>query len=621
MQVFISHATEDSEFAHRLTQDLRESGIGVWLAPDSILPGEEWVSAIDRGLTGSSHMLIVLTPSAVASRWVQSEVNTAIALAHEEKMEIIPLDVIPAEPPALWRAYQMVVGFGRDYATGLRILANRLGFQAKPAVPSGPFDLKHLAEPYRTQLSRILAETEQQLRERIGEEDIAEMASQVASIIIVEGLQAIARRTHPKRLARNLAHAYELASAYIQAHCQSLKTLEQLSQLVKAATGNSEVSELLAGVADKVGIDGVITVEPGLRTETVVEYVEGLQFDRGYISPDFVTDAETMEVVLEEPYILIHDKRISAVTDIVPVLEKLVQEEKRELVVIAEDVEGGALATLVLNRLRDTINCLAVKAPGFGDTLKLMLQDIAILTGANVISEELGRRLEMVQISDLGQAYKVMSTKDDTIIIGGKGSDWEIKNRMEQIKVEIERSTSDYDREKLQERLAKLAGGVAVIRVGGLSDENRKEMAKLVKRGLKVFRASITSGFVPGEGLALVNAARELRQQGLQEEASAILATALEIPLKQMAEDLGRSGDESLQTLRRLQLEENNPNIGYHGEEDQFVDLVEAGVIVPVHSVELLAKTAVDIAAERLAEFRYTDELVRQIRNSFDLRA
>jgi chaperonin GroEL len=289
-----------------------------------------------------------------------------------------------------------------------------------------------------------------------------------------------------------------------------LKDKEDVAHVAAISANDKQIGGLIADVMDKVGKDGVITVEEskGLAFET--EYVEGMQFDRGYISPYFITNPETMESALENPFILIYDKKISSATDIVPVLEKLVQIGKRDLVVIAEDIDGEALATLVLNKLRGMLNCVAMKAPGFGDRRKSMLQDMAILTGGTVITEELGRKLETAQISDLGRADKVIVTKDDTTVVGGQGDAKQIKGRIEQIRVEIENSTSDYDTEKLQERLAKLAGGVAIIRVGAGTEVELKEKKHRVEDALSCTRAAVEEGIVPGGGVALLNAISSL---------------------------------------------------------------------------------------------------------------
>ncbi|NIO71813.1 MAG: chaperonin GroEL, partial [Anaerolineae bacterium] len=320
-----------------------------------------------------------------------------------------------------------------------------------------------LEDPYENMGAQLLKEAATKTNDVAG--DGTTTATVLAHNIVTEGLKNVAAGANPMLLKRGIEKATQAIVEAIKEQSIDLETKEEIANVASISAHDREIGELIAEVMDKVGKDGVITVEESKGLEFETEYVEGMQFDRGYISPYFITNPEAMEADLAEPYILIYDKKISAATDIVPLLEKLVQVGKRELVVIAEDVDGEALATLVLNKLRGMINCLAVKAPGFGDRRKAMLQDIAILTGGQVITEEMGRKLETATIADLGRADKVVSTKEDTTIVGGKGEDKEIKGRIEQIKAEIEKSTSDYDKEKLQERLAKLAGGVAIIRV------------------------------------------------------------------------------------------------------------------------------------------------------------
>jgi chaperonin GroEL len=365
---------------------------------------------------------------------------------------------------------------------------------------------------------------------------------------------------------------------------------------------------------DKVGKDGVITVEESKGLEFETEYVEGMQFDRGYISPYFITAPDSMEAVINEPYILIHEKKISAAQDIVPILEKLVQIGKRDLVIIAEDVDGEALATLVLNKLRGMLNVLAVKAPGFGDRRKAMLQDIAILTGGTVISEDVGRKLETVTINDLGRAGKVVSTKDDTTIVDGAGDEKAIKGRIQEIKVEIDNSTSDYDREKLQERLAKLSGGVAVIRVGAATEVELKEKKHRVEDALSATRAAVEEGIVPGGGVALVNAIKVLDDLKLEYDDEntgvAILRRALEAPMKKIAANAGQDGAVIIESVRRIQAEKKDPNIGYDVISGQFVNMIEAGIIDPAKVTRGALENAASIASMILT----TEALITDIK-------
>ncbi|MFN2146858.1 MAG: chaperonin GroEL, partial [Anaerolineales bacterium] len=378
-------------------------------------------------------------------------------------------------------------------------------------------------------------------------------------------------------------------------------TKEEIASVAAISAQDREIGELIAEVMDKVGKDGVITVEESKGLEFETEYVEGMQFDRGYISPYFVSDPENMEAVVEEPYLLIHDKKISAATDIVPILEKLVQIGKRELVVIAEDVDGEALATLVLNKIRGMLNVVAVKAPGFGDRRKAMLQDIAILTGGTVITEELGRKLESVTVNDLGKAGKVVVTKDDTTIIEGAGAKDRIKGRIEEIKVEIDRSTSDYDKEKLQERLAKLAGGVAVIRVGAATETELKEKKHRVEDALSATRAAVEEGIVPGGGVALINALEAIKKLKMDDDDAnigvKIVRAALKTPMAGISENAGMDGAVVIETVRRKQEEAKNKNIGFDVLSGEYLDMVEAGIIDPAKVTKGALENAASIAA------------------------
>jgi chaperonin GroEL len=326
-----------------------------------------------------------------------------------------------------------------------------------------------------------------------------------------------------------------------------------------------------------------------------------MQFDRGYISPYFITDPEHMEASIEEPYILVYDKKISAAQDIVPLLEKLVQVGRRDMVIIAEDIDGEALATLVLNKLRGMLNVVAVKAPGFGDRRKAMLEDIATLTGATVISEETGRKLESATINDLGQAEKVVVTKEDTTIVGGKGDPAQIKGRIEQIRVEIDQSTSDYDREKLQERLAKLSGGVAIIRVGAATETELKEKKHRVEDALSATRAAVEDGIVPGGGVALINARSALDGLKLDFEDEQvgvnIVRKSLEVPLRKIAQNAGKDGSVILDSVRRKQQEDGNINIGYNVISEEYVDMIKDGVIDPAKVTRGALENAASIAA------------------------
>jgi chaperonin GroEL len=456
-----------------------------------------------------------------------------------------------------------------------------------------------LKQPFENMGAQLLKEAATKTNDIAG--DGTTTATLLSHTIITEGMKNVAAGANPMLLKRGILAASEAITGAIDEQSIALTTKDAIANVAAISAQDREIGEVIAEVMDRVGKDGVITVEESRGLEFEIEYVEGMQFDRGYLSPYFVSDQETMEAVIEEPYVLIHDDKISAAQDLVPVLEKLVQKGNRDLVVIAEDVDGEALATLVLNKLRGMLNCLAVKAPGFGDRRKAMLKDIAILTGGHVITEEEGRTLESTTIDDLGVAEKVVSTKDETTIIGGKGTDSDIKGRMEQIKVEIEKSTSDYDREKLQERLAKLAGGVAVIRVGAATETELKEKKHRVEDALSATRAAVEEGIVPGGGVALINAISAIDDVEMsfpdEQTGVTILRKALEMPLRKLAENAGEDGAVILDAVRRMQEEEGNERIGYDVLENDFVDMVERGIIDPAKVTKGALQNAASIAA------------------------
>ncbi len=457
-----------------------------------------------------------------------------------------------------------------------------------------------LQDPYQNMGAQLLKEAATKTNDVAG--DGTTTATVLAQAIVNEGLKNIAAGANPMLLKRGIEQAAQAVAKAIRDMAIEVETREDIAHVAAISANDRQIGELIAEVMDKVGKDGVITVEESKGLEFETEYVEGMQFDRGYISPYFVTNPERMEAVLEDPYILIHEKKISAAQDLVPLLEKLLQVGKRELLIIAEDVEGEALATLVLNKLRGVLNVVAVKAPGFGERRKRMLEDIAILTGGQVISEELGRKLENVRIDDLGRADKVVVTKDDTTIVGGKGDEKAIKGRIEQIRAEIERATSDYDREKLQERLAKLAGGVAIIRVGAATEVELKEKKHRVEDALSATRAAVEEGIVPGGGVALLNAVEALEK--LEKELNGDILTgvkivrrALEEPMRQLAENAGYDGAVIVEGVRRKQAEEKNKNIGFDVLKEDYVDMIKAGIIDPAKVTRSAMENAASIAA------------------------
>jgi chaperonin GroEL len=412
-------------------------------------------------------------------------------------------------------------------------------------------------------------------------------------------------------LKRGIEIAAAAATQSIRGSAIQVQGKDDIAHVASISAADDSIGNLIADVMDKVGKDGVITVEESKGLAFEVNYVEGMQFDRGYISPYFITDSESMQAVIQNPYILIYDKKISSAQDMLPILEKVIQVGKRDLVLIAEDVDGEALATLVLNKLRGTFSVLAIKAPGFGDRRKAMLQDIAILTGGQVITEEMGRKLESATLQDLGRCDKVTCTKDDTTIVGGAGSDEEIQGRINQIKAEIDNSTSDYDREKLQERLAKLAGGVAVIGVGAATETELKEKKHRVEDALSATRAAVEEGVVPGGGVALINAIEAIK--GLSDAnpdintGIAIVRRALEEPMRQLARNAGKEGAIIIEEVRRRS--HNGTKEGYNVLTDEYVDMVSAGIIDPAK----VTRSAVENAASIASMILTTEALITDI--------
>jgi len=456
-----------------------------------------------------------------------------------------------------------------------------------------------LKDPFENMGAQLLKEAATKTNDIAG--DGTTTSTVLAHAVVTEGLKTLAAGANPMLLKRGIEAATKVISENIKKQAIELTTKEDIANVATISAQDRTIGELIAEVMDKVGKDGVITVEESKGLEFEQEYVEGMQFDRGYISPYFVNDPEHMEAVIAEPYLLIYDKKISAASDIVPLLEKLVQIGKRELVIIAEDVDGEALATLVLNKLRGMLNVLAVKAPGFGDRRKAMLQDIAVLTGAQVISEETGRKLETATLDDLGRCEKVVSDKDNTTIVGGKGNESEIKGRIEQIRIEIDKSTSDYDREKLQERLAKLSGGVAIIRVGAATETELKEKKHRVEDALSATRAAVEEGIVPGGGVALVNCLADLENVKMpvddEQTGVNIMRKALEVPMRRIAENAGKEGSVVVENVRQAQAREKSAKVGYDVLRDDYIDMVKGGVIDPAKVTRGAVENAASIAA------------------------
>ncbi len=453
-----------------------------------------------------------------------------------------------------------------------------------------------LEDPFQNMGAQLLKEAATKTNDVAG--DGTTTATVLAQAIVHEGLRNIAAGANAMLLKQGIELGAQQAVAAVREMSKEIGGKEDIAHVATISAADEEIGTLIADVMEKVGRDGVITVEEsrGLQFET--EFTEGMQIDRGYISPYFVTNTDRMESVLDDPMILITDKKISAVSDLLPVLEKALQVTK-SMVIIAEDVDGEALATLVVNKLRGTINVLAVKAPGFGDRRKEMLRDIAILTGGTVISEEVGRKLESAAVTDLGRARRVVATKDDTTIVEGNGDEGEIKGRIEQIKAQIETTTSDFDREKLQERMAKLAGGVAVIKVGAATETELKEKKHRVEDALSAARAGVEEGMVPGGGIALIRASEALNADDYEGDVRTgimILKRALEEPLRGIVENAGQDGAVVVSTVRRMQAEQKNSNIGYEVIRNEYGDLFEWGIIDPAKVTRSAIENAASIA-------------------------
>jgi len=507
----------------------------------------------------------------------------------------------------------------RKLKNGMDVVANAVGTTLGPKGRNVAIDRKfgsptithdgvsvakeiELEDPFENMGAQLLKEAAQKTNDIAG--DGTTTSTVLAHAIVTEGLKALAAGYNPMMLKRGIEKATDAVVAELRKRAVSIDTKEEIASVATNSAADVEIGSLIADVMDKVGKDGVITVEESKSMLFETEYVEGMQFDRGYISPYFITDAEHMEAVISDAYILINEKKISAAQDIVPILEKLVQLGKRELVIIAEDIDGEALATLVLNKLRGMLNVLAIKAPGFGDRRKAMLQDIAVLTGGTVISEETGRKLETATVADLGRAEKVSADKDNTTLIGGKGDTALIKGRVDQIRVEIDKSTSDYDKEKLQERLAKLSGGVAIIRVGAATETELKEKKHRVEDALSAARAAVEEGIVPGGEISLINAASVLDGLKMEDEDAKVGVTivrkALEAPIRKLASNAGQDGSVIIDGVRREAAAKKNKNIGYNVLTGEYTDMIKAGVIDPVKVVRGALENAASIAAMML---------------------
>ena len=464
-----------------------------------------------------------------------------------------------------------------------------------------------LQDPFENMGAQLVKEVASKTNDVAG--DGTTTATVLAQALVREGMKNVAAGANPMALQRGLQRGVETVVDTLGAMAEPVTGKEQIAQVASISANDVAVGETIAEVMEKVGKDGVITVEEskGLHLET--EFVEGMQFDRGYVSPYFVTNSERMEASLDDPYILITDKKISAVADILPVLERVLQVTKN-FVVVCDDCDGEALATLVVNKLRGTINALIIKAPGFGDRRKAMLEDIAVLTGGTFITEEMGRKLDNAQVADLGRARRVVSSKEDTTIIEGHGSDEAIQARIKQIKAQIDEASSEFDRDKFQERLAKLAGGVAVIKVGAATEVELKEKKLRVEDALSATRAAVEEGVVPGGGVAIIRcipALEKLEKKLSDDERTGVasLKKALEEPMRLIVENAGEEGSVVIEAVKQSK----EPNFGFDADKIEYVDMLKAGLIDPMKVVRTGLENAASIAGMVLT----TESMITEI--------
>ncbi|MGA1870811.1 MAG: chaperonin GroEL [bacterium] len=461
-----------------------------------------------------------------------------------------------------------------------------------------------LKDPYENMGAQMVKEVASKTSTIAG--DGTTTATILAQSILQEGIKNVTAGANPMGLKRGIEKAVKKVVEELKKISKEVKGKKEISQVgTISANNDNTIGNIIADAMDKVGKDGVITVEEAKGIETLLEIVEGMQFDQGYISPYFVTNMERMETILQEPLILLHEKKISSMKDLLPILEHIAKMGK-PLLIVAEDVEGEALATLVVNKLRGTLQCAAVKAPGFGDRRKAMLEDIAILTGGKVISEDIGIKLENIKINDLGKAKRITVDKDHTTIVEGDGTQKDIKARVKQIKAQIDTTTSEYDKEKLQERLAKIVGGVAIINVGAATETEMKEKKARVEDAMHATRAAVEEGIVPGGGIALLRtlpALDQLTLEGDEEVGKNIIKRALEEPIRQIAHNAGAEGSIIVRKAK-----EGNGNYGYNAENNSFEDLVEAGIIDPTKVTRTALQNAASIAALMLT----TESLVTE---------
>ena len=479
------------------------------------------------------------------------------------------------------------VALGREY--GLPLIVNDGVSVAK--------DIE-LEDPFENLGARLVRQAAEKAEEKTG--DGTTTATVLAQAIVHEGFRNVAAGADPMALPRGLNRAQVAVDNAISARAIPVVGTKAIAQVATISANDPAIGHLIGGVMERVGRDGAVTVEESQTLTNEVEYVEGMQIDQGYLSPYFVTNPDRMEAVADQPSILITDRKVASLGDIIPILEKLVAAGRKDLLLVAESVEGEALATLVVNRLRGTLNVVAVKAPGFGDRRKAILGDLAIVTGATVISEEVGKRLDGVELTDLGEARRVIAAQDRTTIIEGQGDGALIKARVAELRAQVEAATSDFDREKLKERLAKVAGGVAVIRLGASTETELSEIKHRVEDALSATRAALEEGIVPGGGVALLAAAPAidlLDLQGDEAVGARCLRRALAEPMRQIAENAGYDGGVVVETVRRLGKERRQPNLGFNALTGRYVDMVKAGIIDPAKVTHAALGAAVSTAS------------------------
>ena len=462
-----------------------------------------------------------------------------------------------------------------------------------------------LPDPFENMGAQLIKEAASKTNDIAGDGTTTSVV--LAQSIITEGFRNVAAGANPMALKRGIDKAVEAIVSELKSMSTSVDSRDQIAQVAALSAHEDHIGQTIADAMEKVGKDGVITVEESKSLNDETEYVEGMQIDRGYISPYFITNPDRMETVIEDPSIIITDKKVSAVSDMLPVLEKLLQIGKKNVVIIGEDVEGEALATLVVNKLRGTLNILAVKAPGFGDRRKAMLEDIAILTGGTVISEETGRKLDSATINDMGQARRVTANKDECTIVEGRGSEDAIKGRITQIRSQIEETTSEFDREKLQERMAKLSGGVAVVKVGAATEIELKERKARVEDALSATRAAVEEGIVPGGGVALVRAQRaldSLKLDGDESVGANIISRGLEVPLRLIVQNAGQEGAVVLDSVRQHQ-----DDYGYDADIGEYAQMLDQGIVDPVKVTRSALQNAASVAGMVLT----TESMITEI--------